>query len=573
MVFFSVVLLISLFSVGTAAEEDFDAYYCRAALATQPNATALLYAYDQIVAGVEASLGEIKVYNDTDPITAEEMRIVVDAYRRDHTEHFWFGNEYKMSYNSTSILKVIPTYTMEGAALEEARRAFDAALDSMVADLSSVASEFERELILHDRLAATVTYTTTQNAHNAYGALVEGKAVCEGYAEALQCLLHRVNIQSLLVFGSSVNPSTGMEEGHAWNMVRIDGSYYHTDLTWNDQGRSLYHAYFNQTDAAITEDHKITATAYALPVCSSQAANYFTVRGGLISAYSVEQIAELLKNNQMSISIYLTGNVSDFIDWYRNNASAIAQKAGVTGAYSFNLSGIGREYHLSIEVCEHTTLQAVAAKAVTCTENGNQAYYVCSCGKLFEDAQAQKEIAFRDSVIIYSQGHKWSEKIEDEAHLKAGLTDCRGGNLYWYDCASCNAISDSAYFEDGKLGDHVYADEWSQGDDAGHWHTCLYCDAHDAPTAHTLGSPATEQTPQVCTVCGYEIAPALQKTETQTAKPNSGSGSGSGSNTTGGGEFTSLGSLSGCVMSVANVGTMGLSVLLSLLMLKKKQRH
>ena len=565
----SLVLAFGLLPIGVAAEEgEFDDYYCRGALAKLSNATALLYAYDQIVAGVEESLESISVYNGTDPITVEEVRTVVDAYRRDHTEHFWFGNQYNMSYNSTTVLKMLPTYIMEGEALEQARQRFEAALDSMLEGITGETSEFERELMLHDRLAGVVTYVDSDNAHNAYGALVEGKAVCEGYAEALQCLLHRAGIQSLIVLGSSVNPSTGAAEGHAWNMVKIDGSYYHTDLTWNDQGRRLYHAYFNQSDVVIKEDHSIAATAFALPTCTSQTANYFVVKGGLLTEYNVDVMAELLKNNDFSVSVYLNANVDSFIEWYRNNISAIAQKAGVKGAYSYSLSGLGREYVLGIETCEHASLAHIAAHGATCTENGNDEYYVCTCGKWFEDAAAQREIAFRDSVIIYSQGHQWTEQIKDAAHLKTAATDCRSGNLYWYDCAACDAVSDRVYFDDGTVGDHVYAEKWSRGDETGHWHTCLYCDAHDTAKAHLPGNPATEKTPQTCTVCGYELAPAL-KNETQTAKPNSDSGS------SGPGFSSSEGSmqpiLGGCVISVANVGTMGLSVLLSLVMLKKKK--
>ena len=567
--FLSLLLILALIPVGSVAEgDDLDLYYCRTALAKLPNAKALLYAYDQVVAGVEESLEEIKVYNDADPISVDELRTVMDAYRRDHTEQFWFGNSYRISYNSTSVLKILPTYVMEGEALTEAKRQFDAALEEMLAELPKTATEFERELLLHDRLAATVTYVDTENAHNAYGALVEGKAVCEGYAEALQCLLHRAGIQSLIVLGSSINPSTGAPEGHAWNMVRIDGSYYHTDLTWNDQGRRLYHAYFNLTDAVIDQDHDVTPTEYTLPTCTSQTANYFVVKGGLLTEYSVDTLAVLLKNNDLSVSVYLNSDVDAFVEWYGSHIAEIAQKAGVVGSYSYSLSGLGREYVLSIEVCRHTALQAIAAQGATCTANGNEAYYVCECGKWFEDAGAEREIGFHDSVVIYSQGHQWTEKIEDAAHLKTAATDCRGGSTYWYDCAVCDAVSDRAYFDNGRVGDHAFAEKWSQGNENGHWHACKYCDAHDTAKAHTPGKPATEQTPQTCTVCGYELAPALEekpKTETETA--------GNGSQTVGGNveQGSLVPMLGGCVISVANVGVAGLSVLLSLLMLKKKK--
>lgn len=90
----------------------------------------------------------------------------------------------------------------------------------------------------------------------------------------------RAGIQSFLITGSSVNPSTGTSEGHAWNAVRIDGKYYHVDVTWDDQGDNLFYAYFNKSTAVIREDHTIDEPAYALPVCTGEEADYFVVNGG-----------------------------------------------------------------------------------------------------------------------------------------------------------------------------------------------------------------------------------------------------------------------------------------------------
>ena len=95
--------------------------YGRTALVSLDNSTALLYAYDQLVKGIGASQQEISVYDGKNPISIDEISIVLDAYGRDHTYHFWLGNSYSISYNSTSILKVLPAYIMEGAALEEAK--------------------------------------------------------------------------------------------------------------------------------------------------------------------------------------------------------------------------------------------------------------------------------------------------------------------------------------------------------------------------------------------------------------------------------------------------------------------
>ena len=148
----------------------------------------------------------------------------------------------------------------------------------------------------------------------------------------------------------------------------------------------------------------------------------------------------------------------------------------------------------------HThNMTPVAAKAATCTEDGNTAYYVCSgCSKWFADAAGNEEITDHSSVVIGKLGHDWVD-----ATCTAPKT-----------CSRCDAIEGNA------LG-HDFAKVWSSDAD-GHWHACSRCDAKDGEAAHTPGAAATETTPQKCTECDYIITPALGHTHHMTpvaAKP------------------------------------------------------
>ena len=135
-------------------------------------------------------------------------------------------------------------------------------------------------------------------------------------------------------------------------------------------------------------------------------------------------------------------------------------------------------------------LTPVEAKEATCTENGNTAYYECSCGKFYEDATASVEITDRDSVIKNALGHDWAP-----ATCTKPKTCKRDG---------CGAT-------DGNPLGHNYSNEWSS-DASGHWHDCQNqgCTEHDAVIDHTKDrDEATEEEPVKCTECGYVIAPAL----------------------------------------------------------------
>ncbi len=398
------------FSPFVLVEDDSFKFFGREALSKLSNSEALLYAYDQLASGVETSKATINVSNGTDLLSPEEFVIVMDTYIRDYAHHFWLGNGYSYSISGGAVVSVFPEYTMSGATLENAREAFDQKAEEILSGIDDFMSDYEKELYIHDTLAGMIEYVDGTNAHNAYGALVEGKAVCEGYAESFQYLLHRAGIRSFIITGASINPSTGNPEGHAWNLVRIGGKYYHTDLTWNDQGDELYHAYFNQTDTVIKEDHAINATAYALPECSSAEAQYFTGKPEYLSDYTVDSVVEILQNNCYNAHVYVQDSPQNFITWYGNNIIAIATKVGINGSFSYGYSYLGREVEIYLDfACTHPSLTFVPALEPTCTEEGYSAYYECYCGKWFSDSEAENEITDKNNMIIPAAGHDFGE--------------------------------------------------------------------------------------------------------------------------------------------------------------------
>ncbi len=90
---------------------------------------------------------------------------------------------------------------------------------------------------LHDYLCDSVYYPDLNsvdyvaNAHDAYGALIEGRAVCQGYSDAIKLVCDYYKIPCVCISG------TASGGGHMWNAVQMDdGKWYFIDATWNDQG-------------------------------------------------------------------------------------------------------------------------------------------------------------------------------------------------------------------------------------------------------------------------------------------------------------------------------------------------
>ena len=90
--------------------------------------------------------------------------------------------------------------------------------------------------LIHDYLVYNLDYDTStsgEHIYDIYGALINHKCVCEGYAKAFKYLLDSFGIESTIVIGTATN-SQGQSENHAWNYVNLDGIWYGVDCTWDD---------------------------------------------------------------------------------------------------------------------------------------------------------------------------------------------------------------------------------------------------------------------------------------------------------------------------------------------------
>lgn len=93
----------------------------------------------------------------------------------------------------------------------------------------------EKIRYINDYLIDNTEYDLSagDNVYNIYGTLVNGKAVCEGYARACKYILDDLNIPCIIACGIGKN-SEGKTESHAWNYVKVNGAWYALDVTWND---------------------------------------------------------------------------------------------------------------------------------------------------------------------------------------------------------------------------------------------------------------------------------------------------------------------------------------------------
>ncbi len=323
------------------------AYYGYSLFAGMNNGAALLSGYQDIVSGVESMKSEIKL---SVPLSVQELMTVFYYYHDDNPQHFWCDSAFQYTLEGDSVTSILPQYNMTRAEKEYAQSQFEKAVGTCLSSASYGKNDYEREKIIHDYLAKQTTYQNGKNAHNAYGALVEKKAVCDGYSRAFQWLLYQAGIPALIAEGTSINPASGGQEPHAWNVVKIDGEYYHVDLTWDDaSSKEVMYAYFNMTTKQIEESHHIsTENVYVLPNCTATAANYHVKNGTVITSYSTDSIASLMQRTTGDLHVYIADKTETFINWFKTNAGTIAKKMGINGGYSYKTVILGKEVVLQI---------------------------------------------------------------------------------------------------------------------------------------------------------------------------------------------------------------------------------
>lgn len=133
--------------------------------------------------------------------------------------------------------------------------------------LSSL-SDYEKIEAANDYLCENCYYDPnkpyTTNDHSAYGALCEGVCVCDGYARSMCLILSDVGVDIQIMIGNAGG-------GHAWNIVKLDGNWYHVDTCWNDNsrdGKTSTDDYFLIDDTTLKNENR-TWNFDFYPKCNS----------------------------------------------------------------------------------------------------------------------------------------------------------------------------------------------------------------------------------------------------------------------------------------------------------------
>lgn len=218
--------------------------------------------------------------------TAEAMdeEISKAAWSSTSAGLFYSRSSYSTTTSSGSAFASVSMtieYTFPRSSIASVVEETDRKVASMVATLVRPGmSDYDKELALHDGLVQAATYDSVAlstgrdgpGTHTPYGVLFEGKGVCDSFSKAFLMLASKAGLECLIVQG------TAEEGSHSWNLVKVDGAWYHLDVTYDDPvgaAKVLSHDYFNLPDDLIAANH--TWNRGSVPACADTEANWYEV--------------------------------------------------------------------------------------------------------------------------------------------------------------------------------------------------------------------------------------------------------------------------------------------------------
>ena|GEM_PF-1693507 len=266
--------------------------YCYSQLSSQQK----LY-YEKLRLAIK-ELKNAFYWNDRD-CTTNDIDEILTYITYDYPEYFWFSKEnfYTETIDNQLVFRVILHYEYTREEVLQLQSQLKPIIDEYLESTASLTTDYEKALhayqyiinnTVYNQANATAGYVSfsqmqdeqTLACWNITGVFLNGDAICRGYTQAYQYLMNLQGIECAYIYG----------DGHCWNLVKLDGDWYYTDVTWGDPllevidaetGESTYtemgidYRYFNMTTEQLLHLHTPDpGFKLDIPVCTATKDNY-----------------------------------------------------------------------------------------------------------------------------------------------------------------------------------------------------------------------------------------------------------------------------------------------------------
>lgn len=238
-------------------------------------------------------------------------------------EDNYVSTEYSISVDENDYVTQLKLYYTKTRKQHEAENKKLEEVCREIIDGCTAENDYDAVLYFHDEIIKRCRYDISgENMLSAYGCLVDGKAICEGYAKALILLCSKYGIECMPVVGSCKRENE-QPEPHMWNLVKLEDSWYHIDLTWDDPviksdddsyDDYISYNYFALSDEEIQKDHEISRIEYVkYPDASDSNSDYFEKNELTFENFddAVLNFQMILNNSVLNNSRYVRVRITD----------------------------------------------------------------------------------------------------------------------------------------------------------------------------------------------------------------------------------------------------------------------
>lgn len=242
-------------------------------------------------------------------LSAKDTELVDHVFQcvlMDHPEIFYTDGYSFVKYTlGDEIQKIIfqGNYIYDEEEILARQLMIEKEADDIISMISEEATDYDKVKYIYDTIISNTEYSMEADDNQNICSVFIGKAsVCQGYAKAMQYLLNKMSVPTTIIVGTVDNG-----EGHAWNLVEIDGNYYFVDATWGDASYliqkedsgmeevpSINYNYLCITTEELENTHKIEHLV-AVPECTAKKANYYVVEGAYFTEFNEEQLAGIIE--------------------------------------------------------------------------------------------------------------------------------------------------------------------------------------------------------------------------------------------------------------------------------------
>ena len=187
-----------------------------------------------------------------------------------HPELFAVNRTYRYSYyTNDNIADLLFTYTMTKPQYTTALATYNAEINRIVSGIQPTFTDLEKVVYVHDYLASNFEYDQSLTIYDAYQFLTLKTGVCQSYMLTFMGIMNRLGITTMPAYSDTDN--------HTWNLVYLDGSWYHLDVTFDDPTSDrtgiAKHGYLLISSAKLATDNKhrnwYVDFTNSTPTCSS----------------------------------------------------------------------------------------------------------------------------------------------------------------------------------------------------------------------------------------------------------------------------------------------------------------